>query len=102
MDISLSVVKFDSNNNNAITHLHDFIETFEEADLLAQLEMTRKSDGELIGLFTGWNRGINKNELILKKALDIEQKYKKQQEEFDLIMLKNKERKTTDDSRWRF
>ena len=56
--------------------IYEFIETYEEADLLAQLEMKRKADNELIFIFPGSNRDLSEEEL--SRAKELAEKYKEQ------------------------
>lgn len=57
--------------------LHAHIDTLEDAYMLAQLEMSRKTNwDELIVIFPGWNKGIKDNPSLYEKALELEAKYK--------------------------
>lgn len=62
--------------------LHGHIESYEDANLLAQLEMSRKSQRreyhDLIVIFPGWNVGIENNPDLYEKALQLEAKYKEE------------------------
>lgn len=62
--------------NHTHTELYNCIETMEEAELLAQLAMLDKRDDELIFIFPGWNRGINKNQQEYERALQLAEEYK--------------------------
>ena len=56
--------------------LYEYIPTWEEADLIAQYAMnTRVSMNDLIFVFPGWNRGIDKNPVLWTKAAILAQKY---------------------------
>jgi hypothetical protein len=71
-----SVIKINDRLNKE-TCLYEYIETLEEAGLLAQLAMCNKHPwDELIYITPGWNRSIDKNcpeEYI--KALQLAEKY---------------------------
>ena len=57
-------------------YLYEFISTLEEADLLAQYAMSmRTNETDLIFIFPGWNRGINKDPELWKKAAMLAQMY---------------------------
>lgn len=74
--MSYSVCKLDTNTNTYIT-LYDCIENISDAELLAQFAMTKRRDfNELIFMFPGWNRSIDKNETEYKKALKLANEYK--------------------------
>lgn len=73
--MSISVCKFDS-EMRGYTVLYDCIPTIEEAELLAQLAMTEKQNNELIFIFPGWNKGIDKKPELHNKALVLAGEYK--------------------------
>lgn len=54
--------------------LYEFIETYEEADLLAQYEMKRKCGNDLIFIFPGANRTMSDEER--ERAKELAEKYK--------------------------
>ena len=56
--------------------LFEYIPTWEEADLIAQYAMnTRLDEYDLIFIFPGWNRGIDKNPELWVKANKLAQQY---------------------------
>ena len=56
--------------------LYEYIPTWEEADLIAQYAMNTRVDmNDLIFIFPGWNRGIDKNPELWAKATGLAQKY---------------------------
>ena len=56
--------------------LYDYIPTWEEADLIAQYAMTmRTNEMDLIFVFPGWNRGINRDDKTWIKACKLAQEY---------------------------
>jgi len=67
-------------NNGARVRLYDYIETIEEADLLAQYAMQNKNTDEIIYIFAGWNRGLTAEQtaeaerLIKEKEYEVEDK----------------------------
>ena len=73
--MSMSVCKF-SSEMKGYTILYDCIPTIEEAELLAQLAMTEKRNDELIFVFPGWNKGINRKPELYNKALVLANEYK--------------------------
>jgi hypothetical protein len=75
--LDLSVCKLDTSTGQYIV-LYSGVRTYEKADLLAQLEMSRKKRVyELIIILPGWNRSIEEtNPEAYKKALKIEEKYR--------------------------
>lgn len=58
--MSLSVCKMDRSNHNKYKELYENITKPEDAVLLAQLAMCDKQDHELIFIFPGYNKSINK------------------------------------------
>jgi hypothetical protein len=56
--------------------LYEFINTIDEADLLAQLAMCNKRQDELIIIMPGWNRGINEKPELYQRALKLAEEYK--------------------------
>ena len=78
LDLSVAKLSIDAD----FKRLHGHIESYEDANLLAQLEMSRKSQrGEyynLIVIFPGWNVGIENKPDLYKKALELEEKYKEE------------------------
>lgn len=54
--------------------LYEFIETYEEADLLAQYEMKRKCGNDLIFIFPGANRNLSDEER--EQVKELAKKYK--------------------------
>jgi hypothetical protein len=75
--MSYSVIKINDKLNKT-TCLYEYIETLEEAELLAQLAMCNKHPwDELIYITPGWNKSINKNNLEeYQKSLELAEKYK--------------------------
>lgn len=63
-------------NDNSYRTVYEYVETLEEVDLLAQLAMVNKRQDELVFVFPGFNRGINKNKAEYEKALELAEKYK--------------------------
>lgn len=56
--------------------LYEFIPTWEEAELLAQYAMClKRSIGDLIFIFPGYNKGIDKNPELWKKAQELAKEY---------------------------
>lgn len=56
--------------------LYEYIPTWEEADLIAQYAMAmRTSERDLIFIFPGNNRGINKDPELWVRAVKLAQKY---------------------------
>jgi hypothetical protein len=72
--LSLSVAKL--NDRGKYETIYDCIDTFENAELLSQLAMSNKREDELIIIFPGWHRGIEKKPEVYKKALELAEEYK--------------------------
>lgn len=72
MSLTVCKIKPDGTYKN----LYEFINTYEEAELLAQLAMSNKSLNDLIFIFPGYNRGIERNKEEFEKALKLATKYK--------------------------
>jgi hypothetical protein len=79
-NLSLSIVKIPNDRDNnpiCYEHLFEFVPTYEEANLLAQLAMGEKEDHELIAIFPGYNRSIkNHHPKDYADALVLAEKYK--------------------------
>jgi hypothetical protein len=72
---SVAVIK--AHNGFEYRKIHDDIDTIEDAYMLAQLEMSRKTNwDELIVIFPGWNKNIKDRPDLYEKALELEEKYK--------------------------
>jgi hypothetical protein len=71
----ISVVKINVDAKK-YKRLYECIESFEEAELLAQLAMSDKDERELIMITPGWNRSIRNNAEEYQKALELAKKYK--------------------------
>lgn len=77
--LSLSVCKVNNRTGRKIK-LYEYISTFDEARLLSQLAMSNKHDDELVYILPGWNLGIKKFPDEYQKALELEEKYKVEDE----------------------
>jgi hypothetical protein len=73
---SLSVAKLYSDGTYKI--LYDCIETYEQADLLAQLAMCGKSWDDLIIILPGWNKSIDRKPAEYQMAIRLAEEYKAQ------------------------
>ncbi len=74
---SVAIIK--AHNGFEYRKIHDNIDTIEDAYMLAQLEMSRKTNwDELIIIFPGWNKGIKDNPDLYERALELEAKYKEE------------------------
>lgn len=62
--------------DNSYKIVYDCIPTLEETELLAQLEMGKKQEYELVFAFVGYNRDIKKNEKEYNRALQLSKEYK--------------------------
>lgn len=82
-NLSLSVcVKHDDRTYEV---LYDYIPSWEEADLLAQYAMNMKDDeNDLIFIFPGWNRGIDKRPDLWEKACALAQEYRTESKRYFL------------------
>jgi hypothetical protein len=59
--------------------LYEHIPTWEEADLIAQYAMQMRTNNmDLIFVFPGWNRGIDKDPELWAKANKLAQEYVKE------------------------
>jgi hypothetical protein len=73
MGYSIYKINFDI---QTYTILYDCIDNIQDADLLAQLAMCNKNINELIFICAGCNRGINDNQTLYNKALELAKEYK--------------------------
>lgn len=78
--LGLSLCKINTDTGRK-TKLYEDISTFEEARLLSQLAMSNKNDDELIYILAGWNLGIKNFSDEYKKALELAEKYKVEEDE---------------------
>lgn len=74
-DLSVCVM----HDNGTYEVLYDHIPSWEEADLVAQYAMCMRFDkvNDLIFIFPGWNRGIDKKPELWIKANCLAQEYAK-------------------------
>ena len=78
--IGSSVAIIKAHNGFEYRKIHDDIDTIEDAYMLAQLEMSRKTNwDELIVIFPGWNKSIKDKPDLYEKALELETKYKEEE-----------------------
>ena len=76
--MDLSVQKINNRTQERVC-LYKCITNFEDAYLLAELAMAQKKDWELICIFPGWNRSIDKDKSRIKEyehALNLADEYK--------------------------
>lgn len=76
--LRLSVIKINCHDGCSpqYTHLFEFIPTYEEANLLAQLAMSHKEHYEIIAILPGANIGITEHPKEYKEVLKLAEKYK--------------------------
>lgn len=74
LDLTVAIL---SDHTKHYRRPHTHIDTLEDAYLLAQLEMSRKTNwNDLVVIFPGWNKGIKDKPDLYEKALELEAKYK--------------------------
>lgn len=72
-DLGLSVCRYNIYTGKLID-LYKYISTFEEAHLLALLEMNNNSVGEIVVILPGWNMRVDDE--IIKRQKQLAEKYK--------------------------
>ena len=65
----------DLDDNLQYKVLYEFIETMEEAELLAQYVMTKKNFNDMVFIFPGYNRSIDKKPEEYERAKALAEKY---------------------------
>ncbi len=77
MSLNLTVCVMHNFKPDKFDILYEFIPTWEEADILAQYAMQNRADEmDLIFIFPGWNRGIDKTPELWNKAIELAERYK--------------------------
>ncbi len=71
--LDLSVSRY-NRYTGKLLRLYEGILTFEEAHLLALLEMNNNDNGEIVVILPGWNLKADEN--IIKKQKELVEKYK--------------------------
>lgn len=76
---TFSVCRLDTDKMEYV-RLYEFVETLEEAYILAQYSMKahRTSYSQLIFIFPGWNIGIEEKPEMYQKAIELDKKYKEE------------------------